>query len=269
MPESAGGRTTPARHPGLLPWETRVVGDTDLDDRRAQPNQLSLWWRVGEHSVTTGVHQALLAFGSELTLIGTALLPHGSGASRCSCRPAHVGDRAPRALPPPVRIDEWLLVTQSSPVATGGSAYGTGHVQREGALVAACPAVDDPVRRLPDGATLLFRTVGAATLVEGTTEGWWTDDTLGAKVAGGSYPAPGATVSVHSAPSSASAPTPTSTTRPAGHRLLRGGEWSRRDRRLPLPNWRGGRVVRRLTMGGYVLVPIVHIYGPKSRLHPL
>jgi acyl-CoA thioesterase-2 len=83
-------------------------------------------------------HQALLAFASELTLIGTALLPHGEwsqldahGAVRTSVIGHHV------LFHRPFRLDDWLLISQTSPVASGGSAYGTGHVYDiEGVLVA-------------------------------------------------------------------------------------------------------------------------------------
>ena len=131
MPDSAG-RPDDARPVdlGLLPWETRIVGDTDLDDRRAQPNQLSLWWRVGQQlGDDPAIHQALLAFGSELTLIGTALLPHGEWSQRdahVALRTSVIGHHV--LFHRPFRIDEWLFVTQTSPLATGGSAYGTGHV---------------------------------------------------------------------------------------------------------------------------------------------
>jgi acyl-CoA thioesterase-2 len=140
MPESAG-RPDDARPVdlGLLPWETRIVGDTDLDDRRAQPNQLTLWWRVGEQlGDDPAIHQALLAFGSELTLIGTALLPHAEWSqtdAHVALRTSVIGHQV--LFHRPFRIDDWLLVSQSSPVASGGSAYGTGHVYNsEGALVA-------------------------------------------------------------------------------------------------------------------------------------
>ena len=51
---------------GLIPWETRIVGDTDLDDRRAQPNRAVLWMarrrtRLGDN---LAIHQALLAFSA-------------------------------------------------------------------------------------------------------------------------------------------------------------------------------------------------------------
>ena len=124
---------------GLVPWDTRIVGGTDLDARRQQPNELMWWSRVdADTSDAFATHQALLAFASELTLIGTALLPH----ERLSQLDAHVALRT-SVLTHSIRFhrrfraDEWLLIAQSSPVATGGSAFGTGHVFTEaGELVA-------------------------------------------------------------------------------------------------------------------------------------
>ena len=125
---------------GLIPWETRIVGDTDLDDRRAQPAELALWMRVADRELgdDQSIHQALLAFASELTLIGTALLPHGEWSqldAHVAVRTSVIGHHV--LFHRPFRLDDWLLISQSSPVASGGSAYGTGHVYDiDGALVA-------------------------------------------------------------------------------------------------------------------------------------
>jgi acyl-CoA thioesterase II len=124
---------------GLIPWETRIVGDTDLDDRRTQPAELALWMRVERDlDDEPAVHQALLAFCSELTLIGTALLPHGEWSqldAHVALRTSVIGHHV--LFHRPFRMDDWLLISQSSPIASGGSAYGTGHVYNsDGALVA-------------------------------------------------------------------------------------------------------------------------------------
>jgi acyl-CoA thioesterase II len=124
---------------GLIPWETRIVGDTDLDDRRAQPAHLRMWSRVQRGlDDEPATHQALLAFFTELTLIGTALLPHEGWSqtdAHVALRTSVIGHHV--LYHRPFRMDEWLLVEQSSPIASGGSAYGTGHVfDHAGALVA-------------------------------------------------------------------------------------------------------------------------------------
>jgi acyl-CoA thioesterase-2 len=125
---------------GIIPWETRIVGATDLDDRAAQPNELMLWTRVvgGDIGDNVAVHQGLLAHLSDLTLIGTALLPHEGWSQR----DAHVALRTSviahqLVFHRPFRIDDWLLLHQSSPAASGGSAFGVGHVfSPDGQLVA-------------------------------------------------------------------------------------------------------------------------------------
>ena len=111
------------------------------------------------------------------------------------------------------------------------------------------------------------RSVPAPLVARYEQEGWWTDATLGAKVAEWLAAVPDATVNVHS----------------------RTNEWhgtyadiDDEARRLiallraegiepgavvafQLPNWREAVVsFVALAMGGYVLVPIVHIYGRKE-----
>jgi acyl-CoA thioesterase-2 len=125
---------------GLIPWETRIVGDTDLDDRRAQAAELALWMRVADRALgdDPSIHQALLAFASELTLIGTALLPHGEWSqldAHVALRTSVIGHHV--LFHRQFRLDDWLLIAQTSPIASGGSAYGTGHVYDiDGTLVA-------------------------------------------------------------------------------------------------------------------------------------
>lgn len=124
---------------GIIPWETRIVGETDLDDRAAQINELLLWTRVGDAlGDDAAVHQGLLAHLSDLTLIGTALLPHDGWSQRDAHAMLRTSVIAHQLVfHRPFRIDEWLLLHQSSPVASGGSAFGVGHVfTHDGRLVA-------------------------------------------------------------------------------------------------------------------------------------
>ena len=98
-----------------------------------------LWSRVERDlGDDQSIHQSLLAFFSELTLIGTALLPHGEWSqldAHVALRTSVIGHHI--LFHRPFRIDDWLLVAQSSPVASDGSAYGSGHVYDvDGALVA-------------------------------------------------------------------------------------------------------------------------------------
>ena len=124
---------------GMIPCETRFVGATDLNDKAVQPARLQFWLRAPEGLGDDLVaHQALLAFATELTLIGTAILPH-EGWSQTD---AHVSLRTSVlahaiTFHQPFRADEWLLVSQHSPAASGGSSFGVGDVfTQDGRLVA-------------------------------------------------------------------------------------------------------------------------------------
>lgn len=124
---------------GMIPCDVRFVGDTDLNDKASRPSRLLFWLRAPEGLGDDPVaHQALLAFATELTLIGTAILPH-EGWSQTD---AHVTLRTSVlahsiTFHQPFRADEWLLVAQTSPAASGGSAFGVGDVYtQDGRLVA-------------------------------------------------------------------------------------------------------------------------------------
>ena len=113
-----------------LPGEQRVVGTTDLDDATVQPNRYLVWARMPEALPDApAAHQALLSFASELPLIGTSLLQH-TGWSQAD---AHVGLRTAvlthqMVFHRPFRYDDWLLLSHTSPAASGGSSYGRSDI---------------------------------------------------------------------------------------------------------------------------------------------
>ena len=112
-----------------------------------------------------------------------------------------------------------------------------------------------------------LRQVPAALVQRYEAEGWWTDDTLGGKLAEWLAAAPAATVDIWSklrpwhgsfADVDAEARRLVSLLRDAG--IQPGAAVA-----FQLPNWREAVVsFAALAMGGYVLVPIVHIYGRKE-----
>ena len=124
----------------MIPWATRVVGNADLRDRSAGPADYAFWTRVGDRALTGDVtrHQALLAYATDLTLVGTALRPV-EGVSQ-----ADSGHRLHTAVTShtmwfhrPFRIDDWCLVHQHSPTLAGARGFGHGQVfDSAGALVA-------------------------------------------------------------------------------------------------------------------------------------
>jgi acyl-CoA thioesterase II len=128
---------TPADN-GMVPWEMRVVGDANLGAREPKPARYSFWMKTPAAGDEDWLHQALLAHATDLTLIGTALLPV-DGVSQ-----ADTGSRIQTAVTShslwfhqPFRLDDWILVDQTSPVISAGRCFGRGDVwTHDGRLVA-------------------------------------------------------------------------------------------------------------------------------------
>ncbi|WP_405864350.1 acyl-CoA thioesterase [Streptomyces sp. NBC_00005] len=118
----------------LLPWETRTA--IDLDSPDSEPPVYELWTRTPPVAAELGA--ALLAYTTDLTLIGTALRPvagvtqHDAGSAFVSAVTSHTV-----WFHQPVRSDTWLVLRQHSPVSAHGRCHGRGDILTErGELVA-------------------------------------------------------------------------------------------------------------------------------------
>ena len=81
------------------------------------------------------LHQCVLAYLSDWSLLDTATLPHAVSLRSRTCRCASL-DHA-MWFHRPFRADEWLLYVQDSPSASGARGFNRGLIYtREGALVA-------------------------------------------------------------------------------------------------------------------------------------
>jgi acyl-CoA thioesterase-2 len=133
---------------GMVPWESRLVGDVDLADRAASPPQLDWWMRAAPVPGERSVHQALLAHATDLTLIGTALRPFEGLSQADSTVTLHTAVTSHTVwFHQPFRVDTWLQISQHSPVVAGGRSYGRGDVFADGELVASF-AQEAMVRRI-------------------------------------------------------------------------------------------------------------------------
>ncbi|HYS45502.1 MAG TPA: acyl-CoA thioesterase II [Rhizomicrobium sp.] len=117
------------------PFETRSVLGRGLGDRPARPPVDHIWLKTrGPLPDNADLHRALLAFVSDMSLLDTALLPHGksifSDVQVASLDHAMWFHR-------PFRADDWLLYVQDSPSASGARGFNRGAIyRRDGALVA-------------------------------------------------------------------------------------------------------------------------------------
>ena len=118
----------------LLPWETRSA--EDLDSPAAAVPEYSLWMRTP--AAGQELAQPIVAYGTDLTLIGTALRSV-AGVSQQDAGKAFTSAVTAHTLwfHRPLRTEDWLLLRQHSPVLAHGRCFGRGDVlTAEGSLVA-------------------------------------------------------------------------------------------------------------------------------------
>jgi acyl-CoA thioesterase-2 len=118
------------------PIELRPVDASRYFDREERKPVQHVWMRAnGKLPDAFPLHQCVLAYASDFTLLDTALIAHGKLWFERDVQMASL-DHA-LWLHRPFRADEWLLYAQDSPSASGARGFCRGSVfTREGILVA-------------------------------------------------------------------------------------------------------------------------------------
>jgi len=128
--------------PGVADWLAR---DRAIDIRHATPvdpvapgplpPRLDVWIRVdGALPEDPRLHQCMVAYASDLTLLDAVGLPHGMNAINSGYQIASL-DHA-MWFHRPFRADEWLLYSMESPAAVGARGFASGRLYaRDGSLV--------------------------------------------------------------------------------------------------------------------------------------
>lgn len=118
--------------------ETRFAGDTsDVAASRSRDAEMKVWVRAESRlPEDSKLHQAVLAYASDLTLLAVSTVPHpvvfgGPGMQAASIDHSMWFHR-------PARADEWLLYDQVSPSASAGLGFSFGRLFSGGRLVASC-----------------------------------------------------------------------------------------------------------------------------------
>ena len=139
LSEVLGARSRRSAEAWQQEWgvlETRFASDTTTVGPRKDA-AMKVWVRA--ESPLPGdprLHQAVLAYLSDLTLLAVSTVPHpvefaGPGMQAASINHAMWFHRAARA-------DEWLLYDQVSPSASAGLGFSFGRLFAGGQLVASC-----------------------------------------------------------------------------------------------------------------------------------
>jgi acyl-CoA thioesterase II len=118
------------------PIDTRNVDSRPLGQRRKRPPRQLVWIRAaGRLPDALTLHQCIMTYASDMTLLDTATLPHAIAWNDPSYLMASL-DHA-MWFHRPFRADEWLLYAQESPSAFGARGFALGHFYTQrGTLVA-------------------------------------------------------------------------------------------------------------------------------------
>ncbi len=113
--------------------DSRPGGELSSEDR---PAQSRLWIKVGGRLDDVELtHKAAFTYASDLTLLGSALVPHDLLVTSPQVQSASLDHTI--WFHRPFRADEWLLYDQTSPSASGARGLALGRVfTQDGRLVA-------------------------------------------------------------------------------------------------------------------------------------
>ena len=118
------------------PIELRPVEYQRYAGQKSEDGRFHLWIRTtGKLPDDPAIHQCVLAYASDMTLLDTALVRHG----RTLFEKEFMAASLDHALwfHRPFRADDWLLYAQDSPNAGGARGFSRGLIfTREGTLVA-------------------------------------------------------------------------------------------------------------------------------------
>lgn len=128
--------------------ELRYIGDsrpggTIPNDER--PSQCRLWIRVnGDIGDDPLIHRAAFTYASDMTLLGSALVPHGMHVSHPSMQSASLDHTV--WFHRPFRADGWLMYDQASPSASGARGLAFGRLFTEDGVLVASVAQEGLIR---------------------------------------------------------------------------------------------------------------------------
>lgn len=161
LSEVLGARSRRSAEAWRQEWgvlETRFASDTSGVNGAAADAAMKVWVRT-ESALPADprLHQAVLAYASDLTLLAVSTVPHpvvfaGPGMRAASINHAMWFHR-------PARADQWLLYDQVSPSASAGLGFSFGRLFSGGQLVASC--TQEGLIRLTDPAALVADQAGS------------------------------------------------------------------------------------------------------------
>ena len=123
-------------HERQRPIDLRPVEIERYMSREPREPQFNVWIKASTRLPDDPeIHQCVLAYASDMTLLDTTLVAHGRTVFDKDIQPASLDHSL--WLHGPFRADEWLLYAQDSPFSGGSRGFARGQIfTREGRLVA-------------------------------------------------------------------------------------------------------------------------------------
>ena len=126
------------------PIEVRPVDPINLLEPEPAPPEQLVWLRArADVGDDVGLNQALIAYASDFSLLGTAMRPHGvswmSGVQTASLDHIIWFHR-------PTNFSRWHLYVQDSPSASGARGFNRGAIYREDGVLVASTAQEGLIR---------------------------------------------------------------------------------------------------------------------------
>ncbi len=122
------------------PIEMRTVGGHTEASRPAAREPIQQMWFRAKDAIGADphMHQVIMAYASDMSLLGTSLRPHALDFNRGGLQTASL-DHA-MWFHRPTDFNQWHLYHQESPSASGGRGFNLGYIYRasDGVLVASC-----------------------------------------------------------------------------------------------------------------------------------
>jgi acyl-CoA thioesterase-2 len=127
------------------PLEIRPVELNRYMSRDPGEPRFHVWIKTtGRLPDDPAIHQSVLAYASDMTLLDTSLIPHGRTVFEPEIQPASL-DHA-MWFHRPFRADEWLLYAQDTPNAGGARGLSRGLIFRQDGTLIASVAQEGLIR---------------------------------------------------------------------------------------------------------------------------